>query len=103
MLTDFPPRDINEFVDPDVPLLIDLAKLCKFLSTMGQSERKRAAGELLTCRDNNFFKKRQERTPGPVYEEELKVHERFLDSRGRYPGNMGKAGEMTQRGRGSEI
>jgi hypothetical protein len=34
MLTDFAPEDMRELVDPDISLLIDSAKLCKFLGTM---------------------------------------------------------------------
>ncbi|KFX85791.1 hypothetical protein V490_09410 [Pseudogymnoascus sp. VKM F-3557] len=111
MLRDFVPNDLKEKVDPDISILINSGELCRLLGATEERERKIAAGELIITPPQSMFcvEKWRETQPQPVYEEdkfvfseeELKVHKRYLDSRGRYPGNMGKAGETAQRGRGS--
>ncbi|OBT96346.1 hypothetical protein VE01_05777 [Pseudogymnoascus verrucosus] len=89
MLRDFAPRGLLESVDPDASLLINSAKLCKFLGEVEDSERIRAQGPMFTPREMNLImEERCERTPEPVYEEdgfvfgeeELSVHARFLDT-----------------------
>ncbi|OBT84693.1 hypothetical protein VE02_06112 [Pseudogymnoascus sp. 03VT05] len=84
-------------------ILIHSAVLYESLSIMEESERKRAAGELITSsRYMNCVKKRHERTPEPVEvyedgfvfgEEELSVHARFLDQR-VCTGKVGEGSEM---------
>ena len=113
MLRDFVPNDLKEKVDPGISVLINSGELCRLLGAIEERERKIAAGNLIITPPQSMFcvEKWRETQPGPVYEEdkfmfseeELKVHERYLGSRGRYPGNMGKAGETAQRGRGSEM
>ncbi|OBT71979.1 hypothetical protein VF21_08579 [Pseudogymnoascus sp. 05NY08] len=103
-LRDFAPDDLSVTAAPDASsILIHSAALCDFLSIMEESERKRAAGELITSsRYMNCVKKRRERTPervevyeedGFVFgEEELRVHARFLDT----PVDTGKVDEGSE-------
>ncbi|KFY71099.1 hypothetical protein V499_08690 [Pseudogymnoascus sp. VKM F-103] len=107
MLRDFAPRGLLESVDPDASLLINSAKLCKFLGEVEDSERIRAQGPMFTPREMNLImEERCERTPEPVYEEdgfvfgeeELSVHARFLDT----PVDTGKVVEGCMQGDGGE-
>ncbi|OBT65147.1 hypothetical protein VE03_04698 [Pseudogymnoascus sp. 23342-1-I1] len=91
MLWDFAPDfvpDLRTTADPHPSLLIDSAALCKFIAIMEESERKRAAGELVTSSRYKDCVKKRSVWPEPeeVYEEdgfvfgeeELSVHARFL-------------------------
>jgi hypothetical protein len=107
MLRDFAPKDLFETLDPDASLLINSAKLCKFLGEVEESERIRAQGPMFTAQEMDLILgERCERTPEPVYEEdgfvfgeeELSVHARFLDT----PVDTGKVVEGCEKGDGGE-
>ncbi|KFZ17156.1 hypothetical protein V502_04721 [Pseudogymnoascus sp. VKM F-4520 (FW-2644)] len=107
-LCDFTSPQPRSDVEPDdASILLDSATLCKFLDDIDEWKRKSDAGELFVTSQQFSKKHRREATPEPVYEEdefvfgeeELSVHERFLDR----PVGTGKVAEGGEKGEAGEI